>query len=156
MSTPIGPPLADSFLHQVLRLNRALREAFEQRLARHQVTVAEWGVLVHCSHGVETPAGLADCLGIDRAAVTRLLDQLEQKGLFSREPNPADRRSTVVRLTRKGHALVPRLIEHAEAIDQESLGHMPENDRAQLRRLLKEVIGNLFKQTCSDSECPEG
>lgn len=39
------------------------------------------------------------------STVTGIVDTLEKKGLVSREPNPEDRRSLLVRLTEKGQAL---------------------------------------------------
>jgi len=40
-----------------------------------------------------------------RATMTGIVDTLEGKGLVSREPNPDDRRSLLVKLTEKGEAL---------------------------------------------------
>ncbi len=156
MSTPGDPPLENCFLYQVQRLLRALRESFERRLAPHHLSISEGRVLIHCSQGVGTPAGLADCLDIDRAAVTRLVDQLEQKGLLSREPNPTDRRSTVVRLTETGRALVPQLNEYAKATDQEFLGHLQGNRVTELRQLLQEAVRGLPRRSYDGDECPEG
>lgn len=45
--------------------------------------------------------------------ITRLVDRMEEDGLVSRRPNPGDRRSFVVSLTRKGWSLFEEMaIEH--------------------------------------------
>jgi DNA-binding MarR family transcriptional regulator len=40
-----------------------------------------------------------------RASMTGIVDTLERKGLVTREPNPDDRRSLLVKLTEKGWSL---------------------------------------------------
>jgi DNA-binding MarR family transcriptional regulator len=81
---------------------------------------------------------LADELACTRATVTGIVDTLEKKGLVTRNPNLADRRSLLVRLTEKGRALIrstPGL--------EESFGSccdvLPPADLAELNRLLKRL-----------------
>ena len=47
---------------------------------------------------------LAQHLGVDRTAMTYLLDDLEAAGLVERRPDPADRRARRVTLTDAGQA----------------------------------------------------
>jgi DNA-binding MarR family transcriptional regulator len=52
------------------------------------------------------------------ASVTSMIDSLEREALVKRSGNPVDRRSTVVKLTPKGRALVKKaFIEHHGSID---------------------------------------
>jgi len=48
---------------------------------------------------------LAASLGCTRPTMTGIVDILERKGLVRRQPNPDDRRSLLVTLTKKGQAL---------------------------------------------------
>ena len=48
---------------------------------------------------------LASACCCSPSTVTGIVDTLEKKGLVSREPNPEDRRSLLVRLTEQGQAL---------------------------------------------------
>lgn len=61
------------------------------------------------------PSELSMRLGMTRTSATRLADELEQKGWLEREPNQADRRSVVLRLTEAGRQTVrefaPKLTE---------------------------------------------
>src|ERR671911_1503420 len=56
--------------------------------------------------GPLTPSELADLERVARPTVTRVLTRLEEAGLISRTPDPADRRSTLVAVTPAGAALL--------------------------------------------------
>lgn len=51
-------------------------------------------------------ADLAERIGLDRSGVTRRASQLENAGLLRREPDPADRRATLLVLTATGEQIV--------------------------------------------------
>jgi len=59
--------------------------------------------------GPSTVSGLAEVLRISQPTASQLVDRLVQAGLAQREDDPADRRRTVVRLTRRGQQLHERL-----------------------------------------------
>jgi MarR family transcriptional regulator, organic hydroperoxide resistance regulator len=77
--------------------------------------------------GAATPGELARCASLTTGGVTVLLDRLERAGYVHREPNPNDRRSSIVRPDRarlrqleriyraKGEALVRVLSQFNEA-----------------------------------------
>lgn len=46
-------------------------------------------------------------MAIDPEAVSRLVDRLGAMGLIRREPDPASRRTVLLVLTDRGHALAP-------------------------------------------------
>jgi DNA-binding MarR family transcriptional regulator len=51
---------------------------------------------------------LAATLGVDKAYVTVIVDDLEAQGLVRRRPHPSDRRAKLVEVTRKGKDLARR------------------------------------------------
>jgi DNA-binding MarR family transcriptional regulator len=58
------------------------------------VTWPQWLVMNVLFHQMaDTPAQLAEEIGIDRSAITRLLDRLEAKACVRREHDKIDRRS---------------------------------------------------------------
>jgi DNA-binding MarR family transcriptional regulator len=63
-----------------------------RRLARAPMTMGE----------------LASTLGIDKAYLTVIVDELEAQGLVRRRPHPTDRRAKLVEVTRKGKDLARR------------------------------------------------
>jgi DNA-binding MarR family transcriptional regulator len=64
-------------------------------------------------------ADLAPDVGLDRSGVTRRASRLEEAGLVRREPDPADRRATLLTLTDEGVRTVAvlrqRLADHITA-----------------------------------------
>jgi DNA-binding MarR family transcriptional regulator len=59
--------------------------------------------------GPLTQQDLAQRLRLQKSTVSRLVNQLDRGGLTKRTPNPADARSVLVRLTRKGNTRAVRL-----------------------------------------------
>jgi DNA-binding MarR family transcriptional regulator len=74
------------------------------------------------------------------AIVSRVLDELERRGLARRDRDPADRRRCIVALTPAGRrhcrALRPRVVADCEPV----LGPLSEAERHQLRDLLRRIL----------------
>lgn len=91
--------------------------------------------------GAATPGELAQCASLTTGGVTVLLDRLERAGYVRREPNPKDRRSSLIRpdpgrlrqLERiyrsKGEALVQVLSQYSEQELRTLLGFFKETNR---------------------------
>jgi DNA-binding MarR family transcriptional regulator len=90
-----------------------------------------------------TISGLAELAGVRKQTMAQAVDQLERTGYVERRPNPRDRRSRLVFLTRRGasvtpvtHATAARVEERwAELTSPEELEAL----RASLLRLLTEL-----------------
>jgi DNA-binding MarR family transcriptional regulator len=93
----------------ILRLARELRTTLDQRFEEFDLTSQQAALLIHVFTGQASPKRLADLLGTDTAAITRLVDRLEAKGLVTRSPDPVDRRAITVELTKAGRVLIPKL-----------------------------------------------
>src|SRR3954464_785682 len=52
------------------------------------------------------PTDLTDALMLTSSGTTKRLDRLEQAGLIAREPDPGDRRGTLISLTAAGRARI--------------------------------------------------
>jgi DNA-binding MarR family transcriptional regulator len=77
-----------------------------------------------------------------RPTITGIVDTLEKKGLVTREPNPADRRSLLVSLTKKGESLrqaTPTL----ESIFTSCCSSLSPVEIQQLTALLQKLNGTL-------------
>jgi DNA-binding MarR family transcriptional regulator len=59
--------------------------------------------------GPLTVARLAEHIGIDRSGTSRYADRLQQAGLLERQPDPADRRTSLIRLTAEGARVAGQL-----------------------------------------------
>jgi DNA-binding MarR family transcriptional regulator len=99
-----------------------------------------FGMLSHlaASEGGSQQA-LAEALGVHRSAVVALVDDLEQRGLAVRRPDPRDRRAYSLYLTAAGRKLLARLRRIAEQHEAELLMALDTPDRSRLISLLQLV-----------------
>ncbi|PTR43158.1 MarR family transcriptional regulator [Rhodococcus sp. OK611] len=135
---------------QVKRISSLLELAVERAYAGAMLTVAEVELLVPLRYADNpvTAIRLAELLGISRAGVSKTLANLEHRGMLSRTPNPADRRSALIKLSDAGIRAVddvfPRELEaHAQLLAGlgkgrakvlTALNHLAETMESQLNR----------------------
>ncbi len=106
------------FTSRLREAMRTMRLMLEDELRLHGQTRALWEALlvIALSGGHNTQKSLADRLRIEGATLVRLLDRLEDDQLIERVPGLEDRRSKMIRPTRKGLALVQLLVKRTDAI----------------------------------------
>jgi DNA-binding MarR family transcriptional regulator len=117
---------------------RRLRHQSRQTLEPWDVTPGQsraLGVLAH--HGVMRLSELSDHLHIAPRSTTEVVDDLQDRGLVERRPDPGDRRATLVALTTEG-TKVSAAIRSARAVEAERFfGGLSDTDRAHLTRILR-------------------
>ena len=122
----------------------AISEALQSRLDPYGVTVAQWPVLSSLHSGTSrTPAELADHIGLNRSAITRLLDRLEKKGFVERESSEHDGRSYRIRLTESGRRVVPELAELSRAVNAQFLLGLSPGERLGFQQTLHRMLENV-------------
>ncbi|MDY7101072.1 MAG: MarR family transcriptional regulator [Actinomycetota bacterium] len=87
-------------------------------------------------HGTMRPGELAKHLRIAPRSATEVVDDLEERGLVARRPDPGDRRAVLVELTEAGTTLLRewRAERHSEA--ERFFADLTPADRAELVRIL--------------------
>ncbi|MFB9326779.1 MarR family winged helix-turn-helix transcriptional regulator [Paenibacillus aurantiacus] len=130
----------DSLGFLINHAGRRLTLLLALRYQPHEITTEQWSVLnrLYEQDGI-TQKELARRSEKDQTNITRILDQLERKGLAVRKANEADRRSFLTYITPKGRELNETLLPIEQEVIQSVLGGMNTDDVAQLRRLLKQV-----------------
>lgn len=89
------------------------------------------------------PTQLMHATMLSSGGMTKRLDRLVEAGLVRRRPDPADRRGTLVRLTRKGKAVVDKAVETHVAHEERLLRSLKQGDRRALDRLLRTLLSSL-------------
>jgi DNA-binding MarR family transcriptional regulator len=82
---------------------------------------------------------LAQHLGVDRTAMTYLIDDLERAGLVERKPDPTDRRARRVAITNRGRSLLHEVQGGLHRAEDELLAPLEEQERTTLRTLLQRL-----------------
>lgn len=116
-------------------------DAFRKRLAEHDVTVAEWVTMrsLHDAPGCSL-GELASRMGMNKGAVSRLVDRLNERGLATRRQNSEDKRGVTIVLTTEGTRLLPALAKAADENDRHFFGHLSPADSGRLLELLQEIV----------------
>ena len=122
------------------RAHAAVAARAQADVARHGLTIAEFGVLEALHHkGPLLLSELKEKILVSNAGVTYLVDRLEARGLVERRRCDRDRRAYYAHLTEDGTAFVERIFpEHAAAIE-EAFSVLDAAERATATDLLRRV-----------------
>jgi DNA-binding MarR family transcriptional regulator len=121
-----------------VRLSRALMVLEQPILAGQDLSMWGYAVLsVLRSEPVRTQTALARSIGADKTRLIPVLDELQRRGLIEREPDPADRRVRLLRLTRAGRELQASVQARIRAEEVRLLALLPASDRAAFVRSLQ-------------------
>ncbi|QFU92121.1 MarR family winged helix-turn-helix transcriptional regulator [Amycolatopsis sp. YIM 10] len=116
-------------------LMRRLMAAEAPVLAEHGLSMWGYVVLSALDDGpVRTQAALARAIGADKTRIIGTLDELQEAGLISRDPDPADRRVRVLAITDEGRARRRGAQKQIQAHEDELLAGLPATDRAAFLR----------------------
>ena len=126
------------------RIRAQFRRDFETTLPRFDVLSQ-----LHSAGNALTMGELSSRLMVTSGNVTGLVDSMQKDGLVARAAHPADRRSTVIRMTPAGQDLFAAMVPvHHSWIDELTGGLT----RSEMRQLL-ELLGKL-KRSVRSAEQP--
>lgn len=97
--------------HKMPQVARNWRMLADEALAEFRVSNSAGWCLVHLSRmePEARQADLAEQLGITQPSLVRTLDQLEEKGLISRQTCASDRRAKRIKLTEKAAPIITEM-----------------------------------------------
>ena len=141
---PVSPqPAADDrpdLAAMLVRLGRVLIAIEQPILVTHDVSM--WGYIVLTAlreEPMRTQAALARSIGADKTRIIGVLDDLQERGFIEREPDPADRRVRLLRLTGAGRKLHAKVRSAIRQQEESLLSELPAGERraflGALRRL---------------------
>jgi DNA-binding MarR family transcriptional regulator len=100
-------------LHYLSPIHKAVRQIalfLEPKCAALGVSPAEGHLLSYLSSYAPCPVGeVLRVFGIRPSTMTSMLERLDRKGLLTRDPDPDDRRSVRITLTREGKVVAERI-----------------------------------------------
>lgn len=127
----------------VAQLERELIAAELPVLERHDLPM--WGYVVLSHLGDEplrTQAALAESIGADKTRIIPVLDDLQDRGLIERAPDPADRRARLLSITPAGRRLHDRVQREIQRNEERLLTRLRPSDREALVRALQILTGD--------------
>ncbi|MFC4906136.1 MarR family winged helix-turn-helix transcriptional regulator [Actinomadura gamaensis] len=139
MTTPSeGPPVG-----LLLRLAHVrARDLFTAALRPLGLKSYHYGaLLVLRREGPCSQRQLAEEMATDKSTMVRLLDDLENAGLVTRTPVPADRRTHAITLTDEGRAMIRKAGAVVAKTQEELLEGFSDAERRTLQELLVRFTG---------------
>ena len=136
---PFGPPLIGALLRMPWE---AVQRRMLQRLHErgfHDLDAAHLNVFQYPGPQGARPSELATRLRISKQALNYLLGELERLGYLERRPDPDDRRSKRLALTRRGVAAIGVIREAVGEMETAWSEQLGPRRFAQLRSLLLEL-----------------
>lgn len=133
--------LHESLGFRLSLVSRMVERIFEERLSQLHITRSMWAVLLAVEQESCTkPSEIADFVGIDRTAVSRLLRALEEKKLVSRSPGLDDRRARAVTVTASGKKVLRIATNAAHDTARWYKGKLKKAEQEQLHALLGKLL----------------
>ena len=135
------------------KLNSFARTKLNKELNRYGMKFNQWR-LIHAiaSKSIYTPAKLADELMIERATVSRYLDQLEECGCIERTHNNLDRRVVDIKLTKKGEEIARLGIDLMVRAYNNMFSEFTKNENKHFVELLNKLNDSILKDNISVRE----
>ena len=87
-------------------------------------------------HGDMRMSNLSELLAVDMSVTSRHAAHLAERGWLERSPDPADKRSRILRLTPEGHAMLAELSRRTTELLAERLSDWSDDEVGQLIRLM--------------------
>ena len=134
-SSPVG------VVGRISRLARELEARLEPVYREHGLEPGWHDVLatLRRSGGTLRPTDLTNASMLTSSGTTKRLDKLEQAGLIAREPDPGDRRGTLISLTAEGRRLIDALTPAHLDNERRILSALSEAEQRRLADLLRKL-----------------
>ncbi len=122
----------------IVPLGRALTAAELPVLRAHGLTMWAYVVLLTLTgEPVRTQNALAEAIGADKTRIIGVLDDLQERGLIERRPDPDDRRARLLSLTPEGRRLRGSAQAGIQRQEERLLARLPDPERAAFLRALQ-------------------
>lgn len=127
-----------------------LMRVVERSIATRNLPLVEARVLLAIAAQAGNSAGLCRELAMDSGQVSRLIASLERKGLVNREPDPANKKSQLLRLTLVGEEQASRAAARRNDVALRILESMAPNERASFYRACRNLGDYAANDTAID------
>ena len=139
--------------HLINLANGLSRSASRVYLAKFDIGIIEWRILSILSiESNVTSVHICQSIGLDRAAASRSLRVLEDKGLVTVAKDKIDNRKRLIEITSKGKSLHDKVLEIALKREKILVKNLPKSQLKQLRETLKALSENAIEVYKYDAE----
>ena len=135
----------------IVAARRSIRQLVAGKVVPLDLTPHHFWMLLVISKAAPLSLGeLARAMWMDNPTVSRMVQQMTQRGYLVVGPDPNHGRRIRIRLTPEGQALCEKLMELAEGLRQNAEKGMTEEETSILRDLLCKFMRNLDVMVAND------
>lgn len=145
-------PSSDFLRSRLRHFMHLMRSTSEKQQGRDSSSGQGKVLTLLAAHSPVSQKDLASALGIRSQSLAQLLTKMEDKALVRREPDPADRRTSVVSLTDQG-AVTAREVEQRKHHEVDPFAVLNEEEKKHLDRILAKLIAGV-ESTMSSADFP--
>jgi DNA-binding MarR family transcriptional regulator len=124
----------------LIRLSFLVQSTYGRASERHDLTPVQAKLLCVLADSPRCMAELAALFGVEKAALTGLVDRAERRGFVHRAPVPGDRRALLVTLTPQGHQAAAAFLDDVKAEVSGLASDLRPDDREHFRATLAQMI----------------
>jgi DNA-binding MarR family transcriptional regulator len=124
----------------MIKLGRITMHRFTEALAPYGIRPRHVAALIELRDSGElTQQSLCGHLHLDPTNLVAILNDLEERGYAKRRRDPEDRRRHLVEVTNKGVAVIEKVSEVMDGVEEELLGGLEPAEREQLEGALTSI-----------------
>jgi len=128
-------------------ITHGLETLFNENFSSRKITFAQWVVLMCLRDNLaKTPAELCQSMCYDSGALTRLLDQMEERRLIRRRRSTKDRRVVRLSLTPEGKKTVQEILKIVVKYYNGLLANFTAKEAGTFILLLTRLINNMSER----------
>lgn len=121
---------------------------WSQMLKEHNITSAEYPILITLQKkNGRTQEEVTAVLDIDKSAVARAVQSLEQKGFLEKKKDARDKRCNRIYLTEKGQLSEQLIQKTIQEWNQILTKNMPKEKTEEMMNLLSQMVDNIQEQS---------
>lgn len=140
-------PHDDRLIYMLSRAQHALMSHLKKELGANDATITpvQAGILFLLRKKGHTMTQLSRILAIDNSAITGLVDRLEKAGLAKRNANPEDRRTFLIRITKKGKDEIDRAYVTIKRVNDEIKAGFSKDEIRTFKNVLNSLLEKFAK-----------
>ncbi len=147
--------LANYLPYLLNRSGSRIAASFTQAVREHGITLSAWRVLAALNHADGQRVGqLAEMTSIEVSTLSRLLDQMQARGLIERRRPDDDARTVTAHLTPAGRETTLAIIPIAHHYEKVALEGFSAEEAATLRLMLKRLYDNMGRLEEEETAAP--
>ena len=124
----------------MIKLGRITMHRFTEALEPFGIRPRHVAALIELrDHGELTQQSLCGQLHLDPTNLVAILNELEQRGYATRRRDPEDRRRHLVEVSKKGIAVIEKVSEVMDAVEDDLLDGLEPAEREELEGLLTSI-----------------